>query len=89
MESKSYFYENERLVFLTVEDARKFFFEEELYGDVSTHFTLNDFLNEAEYNYECIFYLSDVEKEDILSEYHETLFEFWAREELLECDVYE
>ena len=89
MENTTYYYESEKTVFLTDEDARKYFFEEELYHSVSVYLGLNEFLSDKGYNHEDIFYLDSTEKADILSDYHEALFQFWVREELTECYMYE
>ena len=89
MENTSYYFESERLVFLTEEDARKFFFIEEIYHCESEYFSLNDFLNDKGYTCEQIFVLDEREKEDILADYHEELFKRWVSEELITCDMYE
>ena len=89
MENTSYYLESERLVFLTKEDARDYFIKEEVCHCESECFSLNDFLNEKGYNCGQVFFLDEREKEDILADYHEALFENWVDEELIACDMYE
>ena len=89
MENTSYYLEGERLVFLTEEDARDYFFKEEIYHSVTLYYSLNEFFNDKGYNCEDVFLFDDVEKADVLSDYHEALFKRWLREELVECDMYE
>ena len=89
MENTIYYFESERLVFLTKEDARKFFLTEGNYHCASEYFSLNDFLNEKGYNCEQIFFWDWREKEDILTDYHEELFKHWVNKELIACDMYE
>ena len=89
MENTSYYFESERLVFLTKEDARDYFFKKEVYGYDSEYISLNEFLNDKGYNCEQVFFLDEREKEDILADYNEALFENWVDEELIACDMYE
>ena len=89
MENTSYYLESERLVFLTEEDARDYFFKEEIYHCESECFSLNEFLNDQGYSCAQIFVLDEREKEDILTDYHEELFKRWVNEELIACDMYE
>ena len=89
MENTSYYLESERLVFLTKEDAKDYFFKKEVYGYDSEYISLNEFLNNKGYNCEQVFFLDEREKEDILADYHEALFENWVDEELIACDIYE
>lgn len=89
MENTSYYFEGERLVFLTEEDARDYFFKEEIYHSVTICYGLNEFLNDKGYNCEEVFLLDDIEKADVLADYHEALFKHWLCEELVECDMYE
>ena len=92
MENTSYYLESERLVFLTKEDAKDYFFKKEVYGYDSEYISLNEFLNDKGYNCEQVFFLDEREKEDILADYlanyHEALFENWVSEELITCDIY-
>ena len=88
MENTSYYLEDERLVFLTVEDARKYYFEEESSHFASDYIDLNEFLNNKGYTCEDIFYLNEDEKADIIFDYHEELFQSWVREELTQCYMY-
>lgn len=89
MENTSYYLESERLVFLTEEDARDYFIKEEVYHCESECLTLNEFLNDKGYNCGQVFFLDEREKEDILADYNEALFENWVSEELITCDMYE
>ena len=89
MENTSYYLESERLVFLTKEDARDYFFKKEVYYCECEYISLNEFLNDKGYNCEQVFFLDEREKEDILADYHEALFENWVSEELITCDMYE
>ena len=88
MENAVFYYEGERLVFLTEEDARDYFFKENLYHAMSYFYNLNEFLGDKGYNCEDVFLFDAVEKADILSEYHEALFKRWVQEELVACDMY-
>lgn len=89
MENTSYYLESERLVFLTEEDARDYFIKEEVCHCESEYLTLNEFLNDKGYNCGQVFFLDEREKEDILADYNEALFENWVSEELITCDMYE
>ena len=89
MENTMYYFHEERLVFLTKEDVRDYFFTEEVYKDEADYFCLNEFLNSKCYNCEDVFLLDETEKENILTEYHEVLFENWVNHELVECYIYE
>ena len=89
MENTSYYLGSERLVFLTEEDARDYFIKEEVCHYESEYLSLDDFLNEKGYNCGQVFFLDEREKEDILADYHEALFENWVDEELIACDMYE
>lgn len=55
MENATYYLEGERLVFLTEEDARDYFFKEEIYHSVTLFYNLNEFLNDKGYNCEDVF----------------------------------
>lgn len=87
MNDRSYYFAEERLVFLTIEDARKFFFDEEL-CNVVDDCDLNAYLGNR-FNYYELFTMTDEDKADVLSDYHEYLFECWVDEELIACDMYE
>lgn len=87
MDNRSYYFAEERLVFLTIEDARKFFFDEELF-DVVDDFGFNVFLGNK-FNYYELFTMTDEEKAEVLSNYHEYLFDCWVDDELIACDMYE
>ena len=89
MGNTSYYLGSENLVFLTEEDARNYFNEEEVYHCETKHLSLDEFLDEKGYYCEQVFFLSEREKEDILANYHEALFENWVSEELITCDIYE
>lgn len=89
MENTSYYFEGERLVFLTEEDASDYFFKEQIYHSETVYYGLNEFLNDKGYNCEDVFLLDDVEKANVLADYHEALFKRWLCEELVECDMYE
>ena len=89
MENTSYYLEGERLVFLTEEDARDYFFKEKIYHSVTLYYNLNEFLNDKGYNCEDVFLFDAVEKADVLFDYHEALFKRWVQEELVECYMYE
>lgn len=89
MENRSYYYADERLVFLTREDARNYFFEEEVYNSAFISLPLNDFLIDEGYNCEEVFLLYPEEKAEILANYHEEFFKRWVDEELIACDMYE
>lgn len=86
MDNSIYYFAEERLVFLTIEDARKFFFEEEYCGMVDDC-GFNDFLGNKFSHYE-LFTMTDEEKSDVLSDYHEYLFDCWFDEVLVTCDMY-
>lgn len=87
MDDRSYYFEEEKLVFLTIEDARKFFFDKELYNIVDDC-ELNAYLSNR-FNYYELFTMTDEDKADVLSDYHEYLFDYWVDDELIACDIYE
>ena len=87
MNDRSYYFAEERLVFLTIEDARKFFFDEELFNIVDDC-DFNAFLGNR-FNYYELFTMTDEDKAEVLSDYHEYLFECWVNDELIVCDMYE
>ena len=58
-------------------------------GSISYIYQLAKTLNDKGYNCEQVFFLDEREKEDILADYHEALFENWVDEELIACDMYE
>lgn len=87
MDDRSYYFSEERLVFLTIEDARKFFFNEELYNIVDDC-DLNAYLSNR-FNYYELFTMTNEDKADVLSDYHEYLFDCWVDDELIACDMYE
>lgn len=89
MENTVFYYEGERLIFLTEEDARNYFFENKIYDSAPISLTLNDFLIERDYNCEEVFLLYPEEKAEILADYHEEFFKCWLNEELVECYMYE
>ena len=93
MENTTYYLESERLVFLTKEDARDYFFKKEVYGYDSEYISLNEFLNDKGYNCEQVFFFDETENEAILANYlaiyHEALFENLVSEQLITCDIYE
>lgn len=87
MDNRSYYFAEERLVFLTIEDARKFFFGEELFNIVDDC-DFNAFLGNK-FNYYELFTMTDEEKAEVLSDCHEYLFDCWVDDELIACDMYE
>ena len=87
MNNRSYYFAEERLVFLTIEDARKFFFDEELFNIVDDC-DFNAFLGNG-FNYYELFTMTDEDKAEVLSDYHEYLFECWVDGKLIACDMYE
>lgn len=89
MENTSYYLESEGLIFLTEGDARKYFFEGELYRFTPNRIDWNEFLSSQGYTYEDIFFLDGAEKEGIVSDYHEALFQSWVREELTKYDMFD
>lgn len=89
MKNTVFYYEGEKLIFLTEEDARNYFFEEKVYNSAPISLTLNDFLIDEGYNCEEVFLLYPEEKADILANYHEEFFKRWVDEELVECEMYE
>lgn len=89
MENTSYYFEGERLVFLTEEDARDYFLKEELYHPATVYYSLNEFLNDKGYNCEEVFLFDDTEKIEVRADYHEAVFKHWVNEELIPCDMYE
>lgn len=88
MYDRSYYYSEERLVFLTKEDARNFFFTEQIYIEFDDDFNFGCFLDER-YSRADIFRMTDEEKADVLFDYHDVMFEQWVSEELTVCDMYE
>ena len=88
MYARSYYYEKENLVFLTKEDARNYFFEEQLFTEVGDEYVFHCFLSER-YSISDIFGMEDSEKPDVLADYHDYLFDMWVNENLIACDMYE
>lgn len=89
MENTSYYLGSERLVFLTREDAKDYFFKEAIYHSIADYYSLNEFLNDSGFNCEDVFLFDDVEKVEVRADYREALFKRWLCEELVECDMYE
>lgn len=90
MENTVFYYEGERLIFLTEEDARNFFFEKELYHPATSYLGLNEFLYNEGYNCEDVFLFDEKAKADVLADYHEALFVCWLNDgdEIIACDIY-
>lgn len=86
--SRTYYCPKERLVFVSEEDTRNFFFEEQVYTSMEYEGDFEDFLSEK-YSRADIFRMTNEEKAEVLADYHEVLFEQWCDEELVECDIYE
>ena len=86
--SKTYYCPKERLVFVTEEDVRNFFYDEKIYEVMEYESDFEDFLSDK-YTRADIFRMPDEEKSEVLADYHEVLFEQWCDEELIECDIYE
>lgn len=87
MNDRSYYFAEERLVFLTIEDARKFFFDEELY-DTFNDCDFNVFLS-GKFDYYELFKMTNEEKSEVLFDYYEFLCDCWVDDELIVCDMYE
>ena len=88
MYAKSFYYAEESLVFLTKEDARNYFFEEQLYSGAEDECDFGCFLSER-YSIPDIFRMDNAEKANVLSDYHDYLFDIWVDECLIACDMYE
>lgn len=87
MDDRSYYFAEARLVFLTNREARKFFFEEE-FSSIVDDYDFNAFL-ENRFSHYALFTMTNEEKEEVLSDYHEYLFDCWVDDELIACDMYE
>ncbi len=85
--NRSYYFADERIVFLTIEDARRFFFNEEIYNVIDNH-DLNYYLS-SKFNYYDLFVMTEEEKAEVMSDYHDYLFDCWIDDELIACDMYE
>lgn len=86
--SKTYYCPNERLVFVTEEDVRNFFFNEKIYELMEDESDFEVFLCDR-YTRVTIFRMTDEEKAEVIADYNEILFEQWRDYELIECDIYE
>lgn len=85
---KAFYYSTANTVFLTTLDARDYF-EELIYDRMNYHDELDAFLRESEYSRAEIFTMDEKEKEDIISDYKDSLFKEWLSEECCEVDIYE
>ena len=83
---RAYYYNGEELVFLTREDAAQFYFDESIYSEMDYY--LNDFLESEGYTRESIFVMTDEEKSEVLSDYHDFLFNKWVDSELIAVDIF-
>jgi hypothetical protein len=82
-----FYYTEENIVFYDKANARNYFYEfgmHELYDD---SFTFNEFLDKR-YELSDIFRMSEDEKEDIIDEYYDYLFDIWFEEDVSSVDVY-
>ena len=86
--SRTYYCPNERLVFVTEEDVRNFFFNEKIYEAMEDESDFDMFLTER-YSRADIFRMTDEERAEVIADYNEILFEQWRDEELVSCDIYE
>ena len=86
--SRTYYCPNERLVFVTEEDVRNFFFNEKIYELMEDESDFETFLCDR-YLRVTIFRMTDEERAEVIADYNEILFEQWREDELIECDIYE
>ena len=86
--ARSFYYEEQNLVFLTKGDARNYFFDEQLFTGIDDEYVFYCFLSER-YSIPDIFRMEDSEKPDVLADYHDYLFDMWVNENLIACDMYE
>jgi hypothetical protein len=84
---KAFYYSTANIVFLTAFDAQGYF-DELIYDTMNCYEELDAFLRESEYSRAEIFTMDEKEKEDIISDYKDSLFKAWLDEECCEVEVY-
>ena len=85
----AYYYSQNAVVFLTKEDAKIYFFNENVFDDFDCHEYLNEFLANECYSRADLLTMTEREKEEVLEDYRLWCFEEWVKEELTRVDVYE
>lgn len=88
MTNSVYYYAEEAVVFPTKSDARNFFFETDLVEQYDTDYEFREFLKEN-YSIDDVFKMTDDEKQNVVDDYEEALFEDWLDEEVVKCELYE
>lgn len=88
MTNSVYYYADEAVVFPTNSDAKNFFFESDLVEQYDTDYEFREFLKEN-YSIDEVFKMTDDEKQNVVDEYEEALFEDWLDEEVVKCELYE
>ena len=87
MSNYVYYYGEEAIVFSNVDEAREYFFDEELLRGYDDDYAFRRFLDEN-YTLVELFKMKDEEKADVVAEYEEGLFDEWVYEELVKCELY-
>jgi hypothetical protein len=82
-----YYYGEEAIVFADLSDARDYFFEEDIVRGYDDDYAFRRFLDES-YTLVELFKMKDDEKEDVICDYEEGLFDEWVEEELVKCELY-
>ena len=82
-----YYYAEEAIVFADLSEARDYFFDEDILRHYDDDYAFRSFLNES-YTLIELFKMTDDEKTDVISDYEESLFDEWVREELIKCELY-
>lgn len=88
MTNSVYYYAEEAVVFPTKSDARNFFFETDLVEQYDTDYEFREYLREN-HSIDEVFKMTDDEKQNIVDDYEEALFEDWLDEEVVKCELYE
>jgi hypothetical protein len=82
-----FYYAEENIAFMTKEDARNYFNENGMHELYDDSFTFNEFL-ERRYQLSDIFRMTEDEKEEIIDDYYDYLFDIWFEEDVSDVELY-
>lgn len=82
-----FYYAEENIVFMTQADARQYFHEHGMHELYDDSFTFDEFLDRR-YRLSDIFRMLEDDKEEVIDEYYEYLFDIWFEEDVNHVDVY-
>lgn len=82
-----FYYAEENVAFMTQADARRYFHEHSLHELYDDSFTFDEFLDKH-YRISDVFRMTEDEKESIIDDYYDYLFDIWFEEDVVDVEVY-